>query len=234
MSKENVENENVDQVEEPVESPGEVPAEEAVAEADVETPAEEPVAAEPVLEEPVAEEPVSAAPETEPVAEAEALAEPTEEPMVEAEASAEEPAERPAADGAEAVAVAAPAGESTKKQKKKRLPRSERRTRTKVKRQKPAARKPIVRLEKPEQERGRRQVRQGLVVSDAMDKTIIVRVDTVKAHPKYTKVVRRSTRLHAHDESNQAKVGDIVRIVETRPLSSLKRWRLETVVESAK
>jgi small subunit ribosomal protein S17 len=152
---------------------------------------------------------------------------------VEAEASAVEPAEAPAAADA-AVAEAAPPSESTKKQKKKRVPRSERPTRTKVKREKPATRKPIVRLEKPEHERGRRQVRQGLVVSDAMDKTIIVRVDTVKAHPRYKKVVRRSTRLHAHDESNEAKVGDIVRIVETRPLSRLKRWRLESVVEVAK
>ncbi|MCZ7588651.1 MAG: 30S ribosomal protein S17 [Gaiella sp.] len=92
----------------------------------------------------------------------------------------------------------------------------------------------MVRLEKPEDERGRRQERQGTVVSDAMEKTIVVRVDVVKAHPRYKKVVRRSVKFHAHDEAGQAKVGDIVRIVETRPLSKTKRWRLAEVVEAAK
>ena len=99
---------------------------------------------------------------------------------------------------------------------------------------KPAARKPIVRLEKPEHERGRRQERQGTVVSNAMDKTIVVKVDILKAHRKYKKVVRRSTTFHAHDEANQANVGDVVRIVETRPLSKTKRWRLAEIVEAAK
>ena len=89
-----------------------------------------------------------------------------------------------------------------------------------------------MRLEKPEHERGRRQERQGTVVSDAMEKTIVVRVDVVKAHPRYKKVVRRSVKFHAHDETSQAKVGDIVRIVETRPLSKTKRWRLAEVVEA--
>ena len=95
-------------------------------------------------------------------------------------------------------------------------------------------RKAITRLPKPEHERGRRQERQGTVVSANADKTIVVRVDTVKAHRMYKKVIRRSTKLHAHDETNQAKVGDIVRIVETRPLSRMKRWRLQEVVEAAK
>ena len=72
------------------------------------------------------------------------------------------------------------------------------------------------------------------MVSADADKTIVVRVDTVKAHRMYKKVIRRSTKLHAHDETNQAKVGDIVRIVETRPLSRMKRWRLQEVVEAAK
>ncbi|MFN0154865.1 MAG: 30S ribosomal protein S17 [Gaiella sp.] len=91
-----------------------------------------------------------------------------------------------------------------------------------------------MRLEKPEHERGRRQERQGTVVSDAMDKTIVVKVDAMKVHPKYRKVIRRSVKFHAHDEENQAKVGDVVRIVETRPLSATKRWRLAEVVEAAK
>jgi small subunit ribosomal protein S17 len=82
--------------------------------------------------------------------------------------------------------------------------------------------------------RGRSQERRGVVVSDAMDKTIVVKVDTVKAHPKYKKVVRRSTKFHAHDELNAAKIGDLVRIVETRPLSKTKYWRLAEVLEEAK
>ena len=82
--------------------------------------------------------------------------------------------------------------------------------------------------------RGRRQERRGVVVSDAMDKTIVVKVDTIKSHRRYKKIVRRSTKFHAHDESNEAKVGDIVRIIETRPLSATKRWRLAEVLEVAK
>ncbi|HEY6836907.1 MAG TPA: 30S ribosomal protein S17 [Gaiellaceae bacterium] len=89
-------------------------------------------------------------------------------------------------------------------------------------------------MPKPEHARGRRQERRGVVVSSAMDKTIVVKVDTVKAHPKYKKVVRRSTKFHAHDEQNTAKVGDLVRIVETKPLSKSKNWRLAEVLEAAK
>jgi small subunit ribosomal protein S17 len=91
-----------------------------------------------------------------------------------------------------------------------------------------------VRLPKPEREPGRRQERRGVVVSSAMDKTIVVKVETIRAHPRYKKVVRRSTKLHAHDEANTAKVGDVVRVVETRPLSKTKNWRLAEVVEEAK
>ena len=91
-----------------------------------------------------------------------------------------------------------------------------------------------MRLPKPESERGRRQERQGKVVSSAMDKTIVVKVEMTKAHRRYKKVVRRSVKFHAHDEGNEAKVGDIVRIVETRPLSATKRWRLAEIVEAAK
>ncbi len=122
-----------------------------------------------------------------------------------------------------------------KKQRSQRhVPRTERRTRTKVAREKPKTRKPIVRLPKPEAELGRRQERRGVVVSDKGDKTIVVKVDMIKSHPKYRKVIRRSTRFHAHDEANTAGVGDIVRIVETRPLSKTKRWRLAEIVEKAK
>src|SRR4029077_11238894 len=95
-------------------------------------------------------------------------------------------------------------------------------------------RKAIVRLPKPEHERGRTQERRGVVVSSAMDKTIVVKVDVIKSHPRYKKVVRRSVKFHAHDEQNAANVGDVVRIVETRPLSATKRWRLAEIVEAAK
>jgi small subunit ribosomal protein S17 len=82
--------------------------------------------------------------------------------------------------------------------------------------------------------RGRRKERRGVVVSDAMDKTVVVRVDVVKPHPKYHKMLRRSIKLHAHDEANSSKVGDVVRLVETRPLSRTKRWRVAEIVEVAK
>jgi small subunit ribosomal protein S17 len=83
-------------------------------------------------------------------------------------------------------------------------------------------------------QRGRRKERRGVVVSDAMDKTVVVRVDVVKPHPKYHKMLRRSIKLHAHDEANSSKVGDVVRLVETRPLSRTKRWRVAEIVEVAK
>ena len=73
--------------------------------------------------------------------------------------------------------------------------------------------------------RGRRKVRVGVVVSDARDKTVTVEVPNQMSHQRYDKVVRRSTKFHAHDEANDAKLGDTVRIMETRPLSKQKRWR---------
>jgi small subunit ribosomal protein S17 len=128
----------------------------------------------------------------------------------------------------------APAVQPERKKKKKRLPRTLRPQRTKPRRERPAARKPITRLPKPEHARGRRQERRGVVVSSAADKTIVVKVDTLKIHPRYKKVIRRSQKLHAHDEQNSANVGDVVRIVETRPLSATKRWRLVEIVEVAR
>jgi small subunit ribosomal protein S17 len=169
------------------------------------------------------------------------------EPAAEAAADAEAPL--PDEGGAEAAAAedvgagetddappAAPAEEEARPEprKKKRLPRPLRRQRAKPKREQPAARKPIVRQPKPVPERGRRQERRGVVVSTAMDKTIVVKVDTIKAHPRYKKVVRRSTKFHAHDERNEANVGDLVLIVETRPLSKTKHWRLAEIVEAAR
>ncbi len=83
-------------------------------------------------------------------------------------------------------------------------------------------------------ERGRRKVRTGLVVSEAMERTVVVRISTQVRHPMYGKIVRRSTRLKAHDEAGGAHVGDLVRIVETRPISKTKRWRVVEILEKAK
>jgi len=85
----------------------------------------------------------------------------------------------------------------------------------------------------PEKVPGRKE-RRGIVVSDAMDKTIVVRIDVAQKHERYGKVVRRSSKLHAHDEQNAAGVGDLVRVVETRPLSANKRWRLLEILKKAK
>lgn len=78
------------------------------------------------------------------------------------------------------------------------------------------------------------KIRQGVVVSDKAEKSITVRVDIVRRHPTYEKVIRRSRTLHAHDERNEAGEGDTVRVIETRPLSKTKRWRLVEVLEKAK
>ncbi len=183
-----------------------------------ETPAE-------VSETPEAAEPEAAAEE---VTETAAAPEP-EAAAEEASETAETP--EPEAAAEEAPDTSAPAKPS---RSRKHVPRTERRTRTKVVREKPKKRKPITRTEKPEDERGRRQERRGVVVSDKGDKTIIVKVDVIKSHPKYKKVVRSTNKFHAHDEANTAGVGDTVRIVETRPLSKTKRWRLAEIVEKAK
>ena len=194
--------------EETTETPEETPAAEAEQTPD-ETPAPEPVAEEAPAEEPPTGEPAEAA----------------ETPATETPATETPAAETPAA---EAPAAGAPAAEAPApaepKRKRKRLPRAQR----------PQKRKPIVRLPKPEHERGRSQERRGVVVSNAMDKTIVVKVESIKSHPRYKKVVRRSTKFHAHDERNEAKVGDVVRIVETRPVSKTKTWRLAEIVEVAK
>ena len=84
------------------------------------------------------------------------------------------------------------------------------------------------------EKRSARKVREGLVVSDKMDKTVVVAVEDRVKHPLYGKVVRRTNKLKAHDESNTAGVGDRVLLMETRPLSKSKRWRLVEILEKAK
>ena len=81
---------------------------------------------------------------------------------------------------------------------------------------------------------GNRKERRGIVTSDKMDKTITVRIDTAKAHRLYGKTVRRSRKLAVHDENNEAGIGDTVRVIETRPLSRNKRWRLAEIMVKAK
>jgi small subunit ribosomal protein S17 len=87
---------------------------------------------------------------------------------------------------------------------------------------------------RPEREPGAKKVRLGTVVSDKGDKTITVKVEVVHRHRRYEKVIRRSDTLHAHDERNEAGAGDTVRVIESRPLSRTKRWRLIEVVEKAR
>jgi small subunit ribosomal protein S17 len=83
-------------------------------------------------------------------------------------------------------------------------------------------------------QRGRRKVREGLVVSDKMDKTVVVAVEDQVKHPLYGKVIRRTSKLKAHDEANGCGVGDRVLLMETRPLSATKRWRVVEILERAK
>jgi small subunit ribosomal protein S17 len=88
--------------------------------------------------------------------------------------------------------------------------------------------------EAPGTARRARKVRTGVVVSDGMEKTVMVRIEQVVRHRAYGKTMRRSSKLAAHDENNDARVGDTVRLMETRPLSKTKRWRVVEVVERAK
>ncbi|HEV3474803.1 MAG TPA: 30S ribosomal protein S17 [Actinomycetota bacterium] len=83
-------------------------------------------------------------------------------------------------------------------------------------------------------ERGERKLRTGVVVSDAADKTVVVRIESRKRHLLYGKSMRRTSKLQAHDEANDAHVGDRVRVMETRPISKTKRWRVVEIVERAK
>ena len=164
-----------------------------------------------------------------------------------AEAVAETPAEAEAVTEAEPVAEAepAPAAKAAPKSRAKAAPKSEDAP-EEPKRRGPRA-KPLKKAAEVKKERGvyrrdpkvigvqaPRKERRGIVVSSKPDKTITVRVDSAKPHPKYLKIVRRSVKLHVHDERNEANLGDVVKIVETRPLSKLKRWRLTEILERAK
>jgi small subunit ribosomal protein S17 len=83
-------------------------------------------------------------------------------------------------------------------------------------------------------ERNKRKVREGWVVSNRMDKTIVVAVARRFRHPRYEKIIQRTSKLYAHDDKNECQIGDKVKVMETRPLSGLKRWRLAEILEKAK
>lgn len=164
-------------------------------------------------------------------------AEAVEPEAVEPEAEAgEQPEEVTPAEPAAAEPEAAPAPAPKAERKPAARPKAERKPAAKPKARSAVKgeRKPIVRLPKPERARGQVRERRGVVVSSGMDKTIVVRVDTTRPDRTYKKVVRRSRKYHAHDEGNAANVGDVVRIVECRPLSKTKSWRLAEILEVAR
>ncbi len=211
-------------------------------------------------ETPAAEAPEAAAPEA-PEAEAAAPEAPEAEAAPEA-AEAEAAPEADEAPAAEEAAPAAPKAEPvaqlTPKERKlasrarrgqrrpstpeeraalrkeKAKARSRRRLQEREKAKAAKADQPAVETPPKEHGPGRPKVRQGVVVSAKADKTIVVRVDSARRHRKYQKIVRSSIKLHAHDESNDANAGDTVRVVEARPLSRTKRWRLIEILERAK
>jgi small subunit ribosomal protein S17 len=192
--------------------------------------ADEPVAEDPVAEEPVADEPVVAA---EPVAE-EPVAEAAPAPAA-AVVELVHPKERRRRARQRSTTPAAPVRTPEERQAerdalrvKNAKARAERRRKVRAKR--PAATATVAPTVVPDAA-GRQKTRQGIVVSDKAAKTITVRIDTSRRHRRYQKIVRSSKTLHAHDENNDAHEGDLVLLIETRPLSATKRWRLAEVLE---
>ena len=186
---------------------------------------------------------------------ADAPAEQAEEAAPEPEAeTAEEPeaAEEPAAADAEPEEALSPkqqrklersrhTGEARPQRdaQARAAERAERRSNTAAARQRRRARarskhEPGQGTQPAERAPGSKKVRQGTVVSSKADKTITVRIEVVRRHPVYEKVVRRSATIHAHDEANTANAGDVVRVIESRPMSRTKRWRLVEVLERAR
>jgi len=179
-------------------------------------------------ETPEAEAPEEAAPEAEAPEEAAPEAEETPEPITPKQLRKLERSKHTG----EARPPRAPeerAGERTERRAKAAGERRRYRARQRQRRGEPGSGTP-----RAKREPGSKKVRQGRVVSAKADKTITVRIDIVRRHPQYEKVVRGSATLHAHDAQNQAQEGDTVRVVETRPLSRTKRWRLVEVMERAR
>ena len=184
------------------------------------------------------------APEAAPAPEAEApeaaAAEATEEAAPEEPAADQSKAEKRAA-AKQAEASKRPTRTAEERhadrdaeRKRKAAQRRRRRVKEREKRKeaKPEAAEPTLSVHEPTT--GRPKVRIGKVVSNKADQTITVRTEIARRHRRYEKIVRSSTTLHAHDETNEANEGDLVRVIETRPMSALKRWRLTDVLERAK
>jgi small subunit ribosomal protein S17 len=227
---------------------------------EAEAPVEETPAAEAPAEEPAAEEPVAEPAAEEPVAEP-AAEEPVAEPAAEEPAAAEEaPAEASKAKAAPKVGPTrrdkleakraerqVEAGkrpsrtpeerDAERRERRAAVAKQRRAYRQRLKTKRTEAQKAAPeRAEQhaPEHGPGRPKVRQGVVVSEKGEKTITVRIDVVKRHKRYHKILRSTVKLHAHDERNDAHEGDTVRVVECRPMSRSKRWRLDEVLERAK
>jgi small subunit ribosomal protein S17 len=217
-------------------------AEKAAEEAVEETPAaEEASAEEPVAEEPPAEEPVAEeAPAEEPVAEAApAAAAPKAEPKEKVPQIS--PKERRRTKRSAHKGEAGPQLSSEERierrvaeRKRKAAERRQYRSGRGAVRAKAAGKGSGTGTEAVAREPGNAKTRQGIVVSDKMDKTITVRVESARRHPAYEKVIRSSKMYHAHDERNEAGPGDVVKLIETRPMSKTKHWRLTEILEKAK
>jgi len=218
------------------ETPEETPVEEApAAEAETpaaeETPAEEPTAEEPTAEETPAEEtPAEEAPAEEPEAEAIPDIDPSlprkeRLRLLKSRESGEaQPQRTPEERQADRVAL----------RKQKAAARSRRRKQEREKARSTRSDQPAQPTPPREHGEGRAKVRTGIVVSDKADKTITVRIEDARRHRRYEKIVRSTSTLHAHDERNDAHEGDRVTVIESRPLSRTKRWRLIEVLERAK
>ena len=226
------ENENEETVEEtPAEEPAaeEVPAEEPAAE---EVPAEEPAAKEAPAEESAAEETPAEEPGEAPDEGGEGEAGEGEPSKFHAVKAERKRARREAS--AEASPQRSPEERKAERDADRRRKAASRSRWRKRRREKHVAAGPRESTPPAQDEPGTAQVRQGVVTSNKADKTITVKVDIAKRHPKYQKIVRSTKSLHVHDEANDAGVGDLVRVVETRPMSRTKRWRLVEVVERAR
>lgn len=205
----------------------EAPAEEAPAE---ETPAEEPAAEEAPAEEPAADEPAA---EEAPAAKAPAAPAKDAEP-VEQLGPKERRKRARSAHAGEARPPRTPEerlAERAARRTKRAAARRSYRVKQRAKRGEPTPTQPLV---TQDESTGRRRERQGVVVSAKPDKTITVRIDVTRRHRVYKKTIRESSTLHVHDERNEAGEGDTVRVIESRPLSKSKRWRLVEVVEKAR
>ncbi|MBA2763092.1 MAG: 30S ribosomal protein S17 [Thermoleophilaceae bacterium] len=244
--------EAVDVPEPEAEAPGEeTPEAETAPEAEAETPAEEtpePEAA-PEVE---ADAPAEETPEPEPEAPAEETPAPEEIPAAEEAPAAEAPAEEEPAEPVEVIhpkerrrrkrsahdgqtaAQRTPEQRATERAERRAARAKTRRAYREKQKQRRSSEAPREGTPTPERTPGTPKVRQGIVVSDKADKTITVRIDVTRRHRTYKKIVRESSTLHAHDESNEANAGDTVRVIESRPLSRSKRWRLVEVVEKAR